>query len=67
MKKGRSKTMADEKNPEPAREKENNPFSEQEKHGDEAQRRAPGFQQDYPGGQPEERRAPGVKDDRKSA
>ena len=42
--------------------KENNPFSEQEKHGDEAQRQAPGFNQEYQGGQPEQRHAPGVGD-----
>jgi hypothetical protein len=50
-----------------SRKKENNPFSEQEKHGDEAQRQAPGFQQEYQGGPPKDRRAPGVEDDRKSA
>jgi len=43
--------------------KENNPFSEQEKHGDQAQRRVPTFQQDYQGGQPEKRPA-GADDDR---
>jgi len=45
----------DEKNPnrqsndqeQQVRNKENNPFSEQEKHGDEAQRRAPGSAEEY--------------------
>ena len=43
--------------------KEDNPFSEQEKHGDEAMRRAPGTEREYQGGQPDERRAPGVEED----
>ena len=30
--------------------KEDNPFSEQEKHGDEAMRRAPGTKREYQGG-----------------
>jgi hypothetical protein len=46
---------------EPSTKKENNPFSEQDKHGEKAQR-APGSQQEYQGGQPEERRAPGADD-----
>lgn len=32
-----------------AHKKENNPFSEQEKHGDEAQRRPPRTEQEYQG------------------
>jgi hypothetical protein len=43
--------------------KENNPFSEQEKHGDQAQRLVPAFQQEYQGGQPEKRPAPGADDE----
>jgi hypothetical protein len=46
---------------EPSQKKENNPFSEQDKHGEKAQRQTPGFQQEYQGGQPEERRAPAVE------
>jgi hypothetical protein len=62
------KSMTDEKpsEAEPLPEsskKENNPFSEQEKHGDQAQRRVPAFQQDYQGGQSEKRPAPGAGDD----
>ena len=47
-----------------ARKKENNPFSEQEKHGpgEEAQRRAPGGQE-YQGNPSVQRRAPGIEDD----
>ncbi len=58
--------MADEKTNEPRQEpsrKENNPFSEQEKHGDEAQRRNPGTEREYQGGQSDEHRVPGVEDD----
>lgn len=63
--------MTDEKNPstppseqkQPSTEKQNNPFREQEKHGDEAQRRAPGAGEEYQGDQPEKRRAPGAEDD----
>jgi hypothetical protein len=47
----------------PSTKKENNPFSEEEKHGDHAQRRAPGIEQEYQGGPPDNRRAPGVEDD----
>jgi hypothetical protein len=43
--------------------KENNPFSEEEKHGDQAHRRAPGIEQEYQGGPPDNRRAPGVEED----
>ena len=61
----------DEKNPNPqsneqeqqVRNKENNLFSEQEKHGDEAQRRAPGSAEEYQGDPSVQRRAPGVEND----
>jgi hypothetical protein len=43
--------------------KEINPFSEQEKHGAEAQRQAPEFRQDYQGGTI--RRAPVAADELK--
>jgi hypothetical protein len=43
------------------RKKENNPFSEEEKHGDEAHRRDPG--EEYQGDPSVQRRAPGVGDD----
>ncbi len=43
--------------------KENNPFSEQEKHGDEAQRRAPGSEREYQGDPSVQRRAPGAEED----
>ena len=46
-----------------ARKKENNPFSEQEKYGEEAQRRAPGNEQEYQGNPSVQRRAPGIEDD----
>jgi hypothetical protein len=47
-----------------ARKKENNPFSEQEKHGqgEEAQRRTPGGQE-YQGNPSVQRRAPGTEAD----
>jgi hypothetical protein len=43
--------------------KENNPFSREEKHGDQAHRRAPEIEQEYQGGPPDDRRAPGVEED----
>jgi hypothetical protein len=46
-----------------ARKKENNPFSEQEKHGDEAQRRVPDGPEEYQGNPSVQRRAPGIEDD----
>jgi hypothetical protein len=46
-----------------ARKKENNPFSEQEKHGEEAQRRNPSTGEEYQGTSSVQRRAPGVEDD----
>lgn len=46
-----------------AQKKENNPFSEQEKHGEEAQRRKPQRGEDYQGNPSVQRRAPGVEDD----
>lgn len=45
----------------PSLKKQNNPFSEQEKHGDEAQRRAPGSDREYQGDPSVQRRAPGVE------
>jgi hypothetical protein len=45
------------------RNKENNPFSEEEKHGDEAKRRAPGSHEEYQGDPSVQRRSPGVGDD----
>lgn len=45
------------------KQKENNPFSEQEKHGDEAQRRAPGSDREYRGDPSVQRRAPGAEED----
>jgi hypothetical protein len=44
-------------------QKRNNPFSEQEKHGDEAQRRAPGGDREYQGDPSVQRRAPGAEED----
>jgi hypothetical protein len=44
-----------------ARKKENNPFSEEEKHGDESKRRDPG--EEYQGDPSVQRRAPGEADD----
>jgi hypothetical protein len=46
-----------------ARQKENNPFSEQEKHGPDAHRRSPGDAQEYQGNPSVQRRSPGVEDD----
>ena len=46
-----------------ARQKENNPFSEQEKHGPDAHRRSPGEAQEYQGNPSVQRRSPGVEDD----
>jgi hypothetical protein len=46
-----------------ARKKENNPFSEQEKHGEDAQRRAPEGGLEYQGNPSVQRRAPGIEDD----
>src|ERR1700731_4401673 len=51
--------MSDEKNSGRQSEQRNNPFSEQEKHGDEAQRRAPGSEREYQGDPSVQRRAPG--------
>jgi hypothetical protein len=46
-----------------ALKKENNPFSEQEKYGNEAQRREPQKGEQYQGNPSVQRRAPGVEDD----
>jgi hypothetical protein len=60
----RSSIAKGDKQKELVLKKENNPFSEQEKHGEEAQRRAPGGGQEYQGDDPSvQRRAPGVEDD----
>lgn len=40
-----------------ARKKENNPFSEQEKHGENANRRSPGSAKEYQGNPSVQRRA----------
>lgn len=44
------------------RNKEINPFSEEEKHGDDAKRRDPGSAEEYQGDPSVQRRAPGVGD-----
>jgi hypothetical protein len=44
-----------------ARKKENNPFSEQEKHGEDSQRRSPGSAEEYQGNPSVQRRAPGTE------
>jgi hypothetical protein len=46
-----------------ARKKENNPFSEQEKHGENGNRRSPGNAEEYQGNPSVQRLAPGVEDD----
>lgn len=46
-----------------ARKPENNPFSEQEKHGPDAHRRSPGSAQEYQGDPSVQPRSPGVEDD----
>jgi hypothetical protein len=46
-----------------ARKPENNPFSEQEKHGPDAHRRSPGSAQEYHGDPSVQPRSPGVEDD----
>jgi hypothetical protein len=46
-----------------ARKRENNPFSEDEKHGPDAHRRSPGDAEEYQGNPSVQRRAPGVEDD----
>ena len=63
--------MAAEQNPElqsdkqtqQTRKKENNPFSEQEKHGPDAHRRSPGNAEEYQGDPSVQRQAPGVEGD----
>jgi hypothetical protein len=72
--------MAAEQNPElqsddqkqQARKKENNPFSEQEKHGPDAHRLSPGDAEEYQGDPSVQRQTPGVEgnteeDEQKSA
>ncbi len=53
----------DDRQKQRARKKENNPFSEQEKYGDDAQRREPRRGEEYQGNPSVERMAPGVEDD----
>ena len=63
--------MSEESNPFPeagdptaeGRNKEINPFSEEEKHGDDAKRRDPSSEEEYQGDPSVQRRAPGVGDD----
>ncbi|MGA7289518.1 MAG: hypothetical protein WBX02_15555 [Terriglobales bacterium] len=47
----------------PSRKKENNPFSEDEKHGTGAHRRSPGNAVEYQGDPSVQPRAPGIEDD----
>jgi hypothetical protein len=47
----------------PSRKKENNPFSEDEKHGSGAPCRSPGNAEEYQGDPSVQRRAPGTEDD----
>jgi hypothetical protein len=44
--------------------KENNPFSEQEKHGPDAHRRSPGNAEEYQGDPSVQRQTPGVEGNR---
>jgi hypothetical protein len=46
-----------------ARKKENNPFSEDEKHGPNAHRRSPGDAQEYQGDPSVQRHSPGVEEE----
>jgi hypothetical protein len=46
-----------------ARQKENNPFSEEDKHGPDSHRRSPGNAQEYQGDPSVQRRAPGVEEE----
>jgi hypothetical protein len=54
---------ADDEQKQVARKKENNPFSEQEKHGDEAQRREPRRGEEYQGNPSVQRNAADGQDD----
>jgi hypothetical protein len=45
-----------------SRKAENNPFSEQEKHGPNADRRSPSNAEEYRGDPSVQRRAPGIED-----
>ena len=47
----------------PARKQENNPFSEQEKHGEEAQYQKARNEQEYQGNTSVQRRSPGTETD----
>lgn len=53
----------DENQEQPSRKKENNPFSEQEKHGPGADGRSPGNAEEYQGDPSVQRRSPGIEDD----
>lgn len=46
-----------------ARQKENNPFSEEDKHGPDSHRRSPGNAQEYQGDPSVQRRSPGVEEE----
>jgi len=63
MTKTRDSVPADDEQKRLARKKENNPFSEQEKHGDEAQRLEPRRGEEYQGNPSVQRNAPNGEDD----
>ncbi|HSZ64286.1 MAG TPA: hypothetical protein VK828_20985 [Terriglobales bacterium] len=48
---------------EPSQKKENNPFSEDEKHGPGGARRSPRNAEEYQGDPSVQRRTPGIEDD----
>lgn len=47
----------------PSRKKENNPFSEDEKHGSGGHRRSPGNAEEYQGDPSVQPRSPGIEND----
>jgi hypothetical protein len=53
----------DEDQEQPTRKDENNPFSEDEKHGPGAEGRSPGNAEEYQGNPSVQRRAPGIEDE----
>ena len=63
--------MPDKSNPNPqtddqklkARQKENNPFSEEDKHGPDSHRQSPGNAQEYQGDPSVQRRSTGVEEE----
>jgi hypothetical protein len=63
MTKAQNSVPADDEQKRLARKKENNPFSEQEKHGDEAQRREPRRGEEYQGNPSVQRHALDGEDD----